>query len=61
MHCSMWNGFGLTSHPWKEAIGSHLNKMLCPASNIAPGPVLLCQPAGSGKSLVRDTFAIAQG
>ena len=57
----LWNGFGLTSHPWKEAIGSHLNKMLCPASNIAPGPVLLCQPTSSSKSLVRDTFAIAHG
>jgi superfamily II DNA helicase RecQ len=35
--------------------------MLCPASNIAPGPVLLCHPTGGGKSLVRDTFAVAYG
>jgi hypothetical protein len=61
VHCSMRNGFGLTPHPWQEVIGSHLNKMLCPASNIAPGPVLLCQPTGVGKSLVRDTFAVAHG
>jgi hypothetical protein len=61
VHCSMPNGFGLTPHPWQEAIGSHLNKMLCPASNIAPGHVLLCQPTGSGKFLVRDTFAVAHG
>ena len=61
VHCSMWNGFGLTPDPWQEAIGSHLNKMLCPASNIAPGPVLLCHPTGGGKSLVRDTFAVAYG
>ena len=61
VHCSMRNGFGLTPHPWQEAIGSHLNKMLCPASNIAPGPVLLCQPTGGGRSLVRNTFAIPHG
>ena len=61
MHCSMQNGFGLTPHPWQEAIGSHLNKMLCPASNIAPGPVLLYQLTSGGKSLVRDTFSVAHG
>ena len=61
VHCSMRNGFGLTPHPWQDAIGSHLNKMLCSASNIAPGPVMLCQPTGGGKSLVRDTFAVAHG
>ena len=61
VHCSMRNGFGMTPHPWQEAISSHLNKMFCPASNIASGPVLLCQLTGGGKSLVRDTFAVAHG
>jgi superfamily II DNA helicase RecQ len=38
--------------------------MVCHPSRgggLKPSPVFLCHPTGSGKSLMRDTFAIAQG
>jgi superfamily II DNA helicase RecQ len=61
---SMINGFEKAPYPWQENVISHLNKMTCHPSRGGfeePSPVFLCHPTGGGKSLVHDTFAVAQG
>jgi superfamily II DNA helicase RecQ len=61
---SMINGFEKAPYLWQENVISHLNKMACHPSRggLEPSPVFLCHPTtGGGKSLVRDTFAVAQG
>eukprot|EP00550_Attheya_septentrionalis_P003008 CAMPEP_0198281358 /NCGR_PEP_ID=MMETSP1449-20131203/1336_1 /TAXON_ID=420275 /ORGANISM="Attheya septentrionalis, Strain CCMP2084" /LENGTH=664 /DNA_ID=CAMNT_0043977123 /DNA_START=30 /DNA_END=2020 /DNA_ORIENTATION=+ len=47
--------------PWQENIIAHLNMMRMPRRGIPPAAVLLIQPTGGGKSMVRDTFAAAHG
>jgi superfamily II DNA helicase RecQ len=59
----MINGFEKVPYPWQEIVISHLNKKACHPSQggLEPSPVFLCHPTSGGKSLVRDTFAVAQG
>ena len=53
---AMLDVFGCSPHAWQRSILAHLYRMSTKHGD--PGPVLLvCQPTGGGKSMVRDTFA----
>jgi superfamily II DNA helicase RecQ len=54
---AMLDVFGCSLHVWQQSILSHLYRMSTKHGD--PGPVLLCQPTGGGKSMVRNIFAVS--
>eukprot|EP00978_Attheya_sp_CCMP212_P033346 scaffold134081_cov81-Attheya_sp.AAC.1 len=58
---SMLDVFDKIPFPWQEDVIAHMNMMTAKHNGIPPAAILLVQPTGGGKSLVRDTFAVAHG
>jgi hypothetical protein len=58
---SMEDVFAKKPFPWQEDVIAHMNLMTASSRGIPPGAILLVQPTGGGKSMVRDTFAAAHG
>ena len=58
---TMQDIFGKTPLPWQEKVIAHMNLMQGPRCGVPTAPILLIQPTGGGKSMVRDTFAAAHG
>ena len=58
---TMQDVFGKTPFPWQEKVIAHMNLMRAPRRGVPPAAILLIQPTGGGKSMVRDTFAAAHG